>query len=146
MVRLVCPFIPFVIYFQLVAGLWPIPTNLNAGTTALRLSPSFSIEVNIPNAPADLSDAVARTKTLLRQDGLQRLVVGRGVNDTQSIQAAKMLTTMSISIVGNRSIQSVSSEAILDLTERREGYSLTVPSDGSTAELTAESTLGLFRG
>ncbi|KAF8479979.1 N-acetylhexosaminidase [Gautieria morchelliformis] len=138
-VRLVTAFVPFVTCFQLVVGLWPIPTNLNAGTTALRLSPSFSIDVKIPNAPADLSDAVTRTNTLLRQDKLQRLVVGRGVNDTQRIQAAKMLTTMSISI-------SISSEAILDLTERSEGYTLTVPSDGSTAELTAESTLGLFRG
>lgn len=136
----------FVFCFQFVVGLWPVPRNLSAGTTPLRLSASFSINVNIPNAPSDLFDAVARTETFLKQDKLQRLVVGRGMNDSQRIQAAQTLASMSISIVGSRRVQSISSEAILDLTERSEGYTLTVPSDGSRAELTAASTLGLFRG
>lgn len=131
---------------QLVLGLWPIPTNLNTGTTPLRLSGSFSIDISVRNAPSDLSDAVARTEAFLKQDKLQRLVVGRGATDSQRIQAAKTLASMSISIVGSRRVQSISKEAILDLNERSEGYTLTVPSDGSNAILTAESTLGLFRG
>ncbi|KAF8587677.1 glycoside hydrolase family 20 protein [Ramaria rubella] len=133
-------------YFQLVMGLWPMPRNLNMGTTPLRLSSSFSIVSKVTNAPSDLSDAIARTKTFLEQDKLQRLVVGRGVNDTQKINAAKTLQELSVSIVGKRTVQSISKEAILDLDQRSEGYTLVVPSDGSTAELTAESTLGLLRG
>jgi hexosaminidase len=146
MVYLIAPLVPLALCLRLVAALWPSPTNLTTGTTFLRLSQSFSIDVNIPQAPSDLLDAVSRTKAFLVQDRLQRLVVGRGVNDAQRIQAAKALPSLAISIVGTRSIQNISNEAILDLNDRNEAYSLTVPSDGSEARLTAESTLGLFRG
>jgi hexosaminidase len=37
-------------------------------------------------------------------------------------------------------------EAVQPLAARSEGYSLHVPIDGSSAVLTANSTLGLFRG
>lgn len=146
MVRLAIALVPFALCIQLAAGLWPMPTNLKTGTTPLRLSSSFAIDVHVSNAPSDLSDAVARTKAFLVQDKLQRLVVGRGASDAQGVQAAKTLSTLSVSIVGSRPVQSISKEAILDLSERSEAYSLTVPSDGSEAKLTAESTLGLLRG
>lgn len=145
MVHLVV-YLSLILCIQLAAALWPSPTNLKTGTTPLRLSQSFSINVNIPHAPSDLSDAVSRTKAFLVQDKLQRLVVGRGVNDTGRIQAAKTLPSLSVSIVGSRAVQSISKEAILDLNGRNEAYSLTVPSDGTEAKLTAESTLGLLRG
>jgi len=131
---------------QGVAALWPIPRSLSAGTTALRLSPSFSINVNVPNTPSDLMDAVSRAKTSLFGDQLQRLVVGRGINDTQRIKAAKVLSSINLSITGTRPVQSIMSEATLPMESRSEGYSLKVPSDGSSATLTADSTLGLFRG
>ncbi|KAF8526999.1 beta-hexosaminidase [Hysterangium stoloniferum] len=131
---------------QLVVGLWPMPSNLTVGSTALKLSSGFRVVVNVKNAPSDLQSAVTRTKAFLRKDKLQRLVVGRGASDTQKVQAAKSLPSLTISITGKRAVQSISKEAMLPLEDRSEAYSLTVPSDGSSAVLTAESTLGLFRG
>ncbi|KIJ54483.1 glycoside hydrolase family 20 protein [Sphaerobolus stellatus SS14] len=131
---------------QTVAGLWPMPGNLAMGSTALRLSPSFSIAVNVKNPPSDLMDAVSRTTSALFNDKLQRLVVGRGVNDTARIQAAKVLSQLKLSIVGSRAVQSISAEATAPFETRSESYSLTVPADGSAASITAASTLGLLRG
>jgi len=133
-------------YCQLVMGLWPMPSDLTIGSTALKLSSGFDIVVNIAHAPSDLNDAVGRTKGFLRQDRLQRLTVGRGANDTRNAQAMKSLSSLNISITGKRKTQSIFKETILPWEDRSENYSLTVPSDGSSAVLTAESTLGLFRG
>jgi hexosaminidase len=135
-----------VCYCQVAAALWPIPTDLTVGTTALKLSPGFEINLNVPNAPSDLQAAVTRTNGFLHQDKLQRLVVGRGADDTPQVNAAKSLSSLTISISGTRKVQSISQEAILPWEARSESYSLTVPSDGSGAVLTAASTLGLFRG
>lgn len=145
-VKLTLVVLASVLVVQQVEGLWPIPRKLQTGRVPLRLAPSFFIQVNVPNAPADILDAVTRTKAYLVEDKMQRLIVGRGVNDTQRISSAKALTRMSISIMGNRPVKSIANEAILDISHRSEGYTLTVPSDGSDAKLIAQSTLGLLRG
>ena len=43
-------------------------------------------------------------------------------------------------------VNSISSESVKEITNRSETYKLSVPADGSSATLIANSTLGLFRG
>ncbi|KAG6895989.1 hypothetical protein C0992_011031 [Termitomyces sp. T32_za158] len=129
-----------------VLGLWPIPRNLELGTTFLKLAPTFDIKINFDDAPQDLLDAVSRTKDYLQTDKLQRLVVGRGQNDTAAIDQASDLPHLVMSLLSTTTPHSVANEATLPIKTRSEGYSLSVPSDGSPATLTANSTLGLFRG
>ncbi|KAG6900656.1 hypothetical protein C0993_006760, partial [Termitomyces sp. T159_Od127] len=129
-----------------VLGLWPIPRNLEIGTTFLKLAPTFDIKVNLNDAPQDLLDAVSRTKDYLQTDKLQRLVVGRGQNDSSAIGQALELPSLAISLSSETEPRSIAVEATLPIKTRSEGYSLSVPSDGSPATLAANSTLGLFRG
>lgn len=77
---------------------------------------------------------------------LQRLVVGRGSTDNASIQGAKTLSSLQISLVQGAVVNSISSESVKEITNRSETYKLSVPADGSPATLIANSTLGLFRG
>lgn len=77
---------------------------------------------------------------------LQRLVVGRGSVDNASIQGAKSLSSLQISLVQGAAVNSISTESVKEITNRSETYKLSVPADGSSATLTANSTLGLFRG
>lgn len=123
-----------------------MPSNLNAGTSFLRLAPKFSIAVDVHSPPSDLTEAVQRAQTYIQTDKLQRLVVGRGASDAQSIAKAPQLSKLTLSLTGKRPTQSISAEAVLALEDRSESYSLTVPADGSDATLTADSSLGLFRG
>jgi hexosaminidase len=126
--------------------LWPIPRSLQTGTTGLKLSPSFAITLDIASPPQDLSDAVSQTESYLANDKLQRLIIGRGASDTTLIQNAASLSSLTLSISGTAPVLSIATEAVKDYSSRVEGYALTVPSDGSGAVLTANSTLGLYRG
>ncbi|KAF8194284.1 N-acetylhexosaminidase [Mycena galopus ATCC 62051] len=128
-------------------ALWPIPRTLKTGTDFLVLSPQFSITVNVPNPPQDLLDAVSDTKTLLQTDKLQRLVLGRGSSDAGGVAAAKVLPSLTLTLQkSSLPVLPISSEAVKDITTRSEGYTLSIPSDGTPAVLSANSTLGLFRG
>jgi hexosaminidase len=69
-------------------ALWPIPHSLQTGSFFLKLSPSFHITINFDDPPIDLVDAVARTKAYICTDKLQRLVVGRGANDSAAVALA----------------------------------------------------------
>ncbi|KAF8073498.1 glycoside hydrolase superfamily [Lyophyllum atratum] len=129
-----------------VLGLWPIPRNLHTGTTLVKLGSNFDINVKINNPPQDLLDAVKQAKSYLHTDKLQRLAVGRGANDTAALGKAHTLPSLSISLLNSATPRSIAVEAVLPIGTRSEGYSLTVPSDGTAAALTANSTLGLFRG
>lgn len=129
-----------------VFGLWPLPRSLQTGTTALKLAPNFDIHVNVQHAPSDLSDAVSRTKAHLKSDKLGRLVVGRGSSDNAAIQHAKSLTSLHVLLAHGATVRSIAEESRLDIETRSEGYSLTIPADGSAATLSANSTLGLYRG
>ncbi|KAJ7119861.1 N-acetylhexosaminidase [Mycena epipterygia] len=130
-------------------ALWPLPTGLTTGTTALRLAKGFDIKIAVPNAPSDLVAAVSRAKGYLANDKLQALVIDRGASSASAIARAKSLPSLTLSLNAapkGGSLQSISAEAVAPIGSRSEGYTLTVPADGSGAVLKANSTLGLFRG
>jgi len=129
-----------------VWSLWPIPTALQTGQTGLTLSPSFSFDVIVPNPPADLLQAVNETQFYLENDKLGHLVVGRGADDSSAIDGAKSLQSLQLSLTEGAEVQSISFESVKPLEIRSEEYTLTIPEDGSEATLTANSTLGLYRG
>lgn len=131
-------------------ALWPIPRSLQTGTTLVKLSSGFDIHVNgISKVPQDLQDAISRTKTRLRSDKLQRLVVGRGAIDSAALTHAPSLSKLTLSLTPSAggTVNSIMQEATKDIEKRSESYSLTLPSsNGGTATITANSSLGLFRG
>jgi len=131
-------------------ALWPQPRSLHTGQSALRLAPSFTITVAVPNAPADLLAAVERTRWRLATDKLARLDPTRGAADRPAVQRAHALTALVLRLEGDgapeRPVKGIAEEARAPLGTREEHYSLGVPDDGSKAVLSAASTLGLFRG
>ncbi|KAA1473838.1 hypothetical protein DENSPDRAFT_882330 [Dentipellis sp. KUC8613] len=135
-------------------ALWPQPRSLQTGTTALRLAPGFDIKLSIQHgsAPADLHDAVSRVKQQLSGDKLERLVVGRGAVDAAAVGKAKHVSSLTLELSAAKSagvgtqVKSIAQEAIVPLEDRDEAYTLHVPADGSGAVITANSTLGLYRG
>lgn len=132
-----------------VAALWPQPRALRTGTTALRLSSDFSISPSFPSPSPDLISAISRTQSFLRDDKLQRLVVGRGTSDASDVKVAKELKSLTLSLSGSSKralAESITKEVQKPLEERDESYALQIPSDGSSATLKANTTLGLFRG
>ncbi|KAI0684527.1 N-acetylhexosaminidase [Cytidiella melzeri] len=133
--------------FAPVDALWPQPRSLQTGTTPLRLSSGFDISASsIHNAPTDLQQAVQDAKTLIQTDKLQRLVVGRGSGDAAVVQKAHTLSKLTLSLGKGAIANSITSESQKAPEARDEAYTLTVPSDGTGATITANSTLGLFRG
>ncbi|KAG1851814.1 glycoside hydrolase family 20 protein [Suillus tomentosus] len=129
-----------------VQALWPIPTTLETGLTTLKISPAFYFDVEIEGAPSDLRDAVAQSQYYLENDKLRRLVVGRGANDTTAFATAMTLSKLTLSLASRAAVEPISSEAVKPLGTRSEEYALNIPADGSAATLTANSTLGLYRG
>ena len=127
-------------------ALWPIPTTLSTGTTPLVLSAGFYIGVDIDGAPSDLYDAVGQAQYYLDTDKLGRLVVGRGANDSAALKNAHTLPSLQLSLAPGAKADSIATESVKPLGDRSEEYVLTVPTDGSPAKLTANSTLGLYRG
>ena len=122
------------------------------GTTPLRLAPSFSISASFSGAPVDLNSAITRTEGYLKSDKLGRLVPGRGVGDQVLLTGAHELTSLKLELTASptskakRQISSITEEAQKPVGERDEGYSLSIPSSGGAATLSANSTLGLLRG
>ncbi|KAH8085996.1 N-acetylhexosaminidase [Cristinia sonorae] len=136
-----------------VLALWPIPKTLQTGSTPLKLSSNFKININIPHAPSDLHAAVQRTITHLKTDNLQRLVKDRGAADLKAIHqhTTHTLSSLTLSLSGSHTsaaaaVTSIAEEAVKPIGTRSEGYTVHVPADGSPATITANSTLGLFRG
>ena len=127
---------------NVVNALWPLPHSITTGSTGLVLSPSFKIDVNGPY-PEDLESAVALTLKYIQTDKHERLVVGRGSVDVATIESAKQLCSL---VVTSTDSNTIATEAIAPLGTRDESYTLNIPSDGSPATLSANSTLGLFRG
>ena len=127
---------------NLVEALWPLPRSITNGSTGLVLSPAFEIRVNGP-CPSDLHSAVARTLEYIQNDRHERLVVGRGSVNAAAIKSAKTLPSL---VVSSKDSNTIAAEARAPLGTRDEAYTLNVPSDGSPATLSANSTLGLFRG
>ncbi|KAF7365597.1 Beta-hexosaminidase [Mycena venus] len=127
-------------------ALWPIPRTLKAGTGFLVLSPQFSINVNVADPPQDLLDAVSETEGFLKTDKLQRLVLGRGSSDAGALTTAAVLPSLTLTLQNTLPVLPISAEAVKDVANRSEGYTLSIPGDGKAAVLSANSTLGLFRG
>ncbi|KAJ7068989.1 N-acetylhexosaminidase [Mycena belliarum] len=127
-------------------ALWPVPRTLTTGSSFVVLSPTFKITVNVPNPPQDLLSAVSQTKTYLETDKLQRLVVGRGASDAGSLKTAAVLPSLTLTLQNALPVLPISVEAVKDVASRSEGYTLSIPSDGKPAVLSANSTLGLLRG
>ncbi|RDX48884.1 N-acetylhexosaminidase [Lentinus brumalis] len=127
-------------------ALWPQPTSVETGSTTLKLSPVFTIAVSGLGVPNDVWDAVFRTEAALNKDKLGRLVVGRGASDASSFSKAKTLSKLTLSLEKGAKWTSITSEAQKAPEDRDEAYHLTIPSDGAAATLTANSTLGLYRG
>ncbi|PPQ65899.1 hypothetical protein CVT26_000919 [Gymnopilus dilepis] len=128
-------------------AIWPRPRQLTKGSTALRLSPSFEIDLSgVKNPSKDLLAATTRSANHLRRDKLQALLVDRGASSAGRIKTAKLLVRLSLRIASSGMVKSISDEAVAPLHLRNEGYKLTVPEDGTSATLEANTTLGLFRG
>lgn len=127
---------------NVVEALWPLPRSITNGSTGLVLSPTFEIKVNGP-FPCDLQSAVARTLEYIQNYRHERLVVGRGSVDAPAIKSAKTLPSL---VVSSKDSNTIATKARAPLGTRDEAYTLNVPSDGSPATLSANSTLGLFRG
>ena len=126
-------------------SLWPIPRSLQTGSTPLILSNDFEIS-SIHDSPSDLNAAVSRTLGHLHNDKLQRLVVGRASADEATVKGAKQLRSLVLALPAGVKANSISEEAIRPIGSRSEEYTLHIPSDGSSATLSANSTLGLLRG
>lgn len=140
----------FPLFATSALALWPIPRQLNTGSTPLLLSNLFAIDLrDVERPPEDLKQAMARTQVQLKNDNLERLVVGRGAADAPSLVGAKTLRTLKVSLGPNfdaaKGLASISEEATKPIDERNEGYNLTIPADGSDATLTASSALGLVK-
>ena len=147
----ITPFLAFSCLFHFASALWPIPRNLQTGTTLLKLSNSSNNFIrlsDISQAPQDLLDAISRTTSRLHSDNLQRLIVGRGESDLAALANAPTLACLTLSLTPNSPpIKSIMEEATKEITERSESYSLTIPdTDKGEATLTASSSLGLLRG
>lgn len=129
-------------------ALWPQPRQLSTGTTPLKLSSEFDIKLSgVSSAPRDLLDAIKRAKSQLKGDKHAILTPDRGAAKAGAVKAAKSLKSLTVSYTEKgKKATSISEEASSPLESRQEGYTLNVPADGSTATLSANSTLGLFRG
>jgi hexosaminidase len=127
---------------DIVNALWPLPRSITTGSTGLVLSPAFKIEVEGP-CPSDLRSAVVRTLSYIQDDKHERLVVGGGSVDAAAVKYAKKLRSL---VVSSKDSKTIAVGARAPLGTRDEAYILNVPSDGSHATLSANSTLGLFRG
>lgn len=129
-------------------ALWPNPASLTAGSQYLKLSNSFSIAYTSGSAPSDLYEAIARTEGQLRDDNMQRLVVGRGAVDAPHLHSAAELTSLKLSLAFPESKGSVPmgimQNAILPYDERDESYTLKVPANGSPATLVANNAVCFF--
>ncbi|KAF8877161.1 glycoside hydrolase superfamily [Gymnopilus junonius] len=132
-------FITLITSTSYASAIWPRPRQISTGHTALKLSPSFDIDTSsIKNAPQDLSDAVTCIIDHLRNDNLHAFVVNRSTSSAGVIKSANSLRSLTLMHVSSSPVESISDEAV--------GYTLTVPIDGSSATLQANSTLGLLRG
>ncbi|OJT01818.1 Beta-hexosaminidase 2 [Trametes pubescens] len=145
------PILPFALAFcflfaQHALALWPIPSSLSSGTSAIKLFVDFAIHLDIPHPPADLLSAISRTRTLLHSDTFERLVLGRASADAQAIKSAHVVTSLTVGLHPGSAARSIAEETTRSLGDKDESYELSVPDDASSATLVANTTLGLLRG
>lgn len=142
-------------FLSTASALWPIPRQLSTGNSTVRLASNFGIHANFAGAPSDLSDAISRTMSIIKTDQLAPLVIDRGESLVPTIQKAKQLQTLTLELSSSganpkttvaKSVPSISEEAVKAIGERDESYTLSVPGDGTSATIKANTTLGLLRG
>ncbi|KAI0642477.1 N-acetylhexosaminidase [Trametes meyenii] len=142
-----CAFVLLGLFVQSILALWPIPRSLVGGSTPVKLSPSFAIDLrNMHDPPPDLLAAVARSRSRLVSDRFQRLVLGRGASDADAIARARTLDSIVLALCPGSFIRSIAEETNQPIDSKSESYQLQVPTDGTRATLMANSTLGLLRG
>lgn len=73
-------------------------------------------------------------------------MLGRGSSDAGAVKTAPVLPSLTLTLQNTLPVLSISAESVKDVVNRSEGYTLSIPSDGKPAVLSANSTLGLFRG
>ncbi|KAH7103347.1 N-acetylhexosaminidase [Auriculariales sp. MPI-PUGE-AT-0066] len=127
-------------------AVWPKPAHMTTGASAVRLAPSFMVQLSVANPPQDLVEAIARTEYNLGNDRHRRLVVGRGKDNASAITSAPQILHLNLQLAAQQPVRSIAEETSIELENRREEYSLDIPADGQDATLTANTTLGLFRG
>ncbi|OSC97365.1 glycoside hydrolase family 20 protein [Trametes coccinea BRFM310] len=128
-------------------AIWPIPRSLLTGTSPVKLSPDFVINLQgLSNPPADLASAISRTQSRLHSDSLERLVLGRGSGDAQAVEGAHLLSSLTASLQHGSPVRSIAEETTLAFDDKSESYELFIPDDRAVATLVANSTLGLLRG
>ncbi|KAL8280208.1 hypothetical protein RQP46_007322 [Phenoliferia psychrophenolica] len=130
-------------------ALFPAPHNLTAGTTPLKLSPSFEITLGSSfhkRPPSDLAAALKTTGSYLLTDQLEPLIIGRGESLRASVEKASSLHQLELNLVPGGVVRSLREEADMPYATRDEAYTLSIPSGGSLASISANSTLGLLRG
>lgn len=108
-----------------VSSVWPLPVNISSGTTALYLSPTFSIACDA-SCPLPLPNALARYKDL---------ILIAGVPDPLPHEN----TVLSSLVVR------IAAAAPLSLGVD-EYYNLTIPADGTPAIIWAKTQWGALRG
>ncbi|KAF9000175.1 glycoside hydrolase [Hymenopellis radicata] len=129
-----------------VSAVWPRPQSFTTGDTPLKVDASnldVIYEHFVP--PDDLREAVESVKVFLMEDKLGRLIPGRGIEDASEIEDAALVTELLLSLSGPGNVTSIAEEATKELESRSDEYQLKVLLNG-TATLSANSTLGLFRG
>jgi hexosaminidase len=130
-------------------AIWPLPRDLQTGTSLLQLSSGFDIHVSRPSSAQSLPDldaAISRTKHHLHHDKHQRLVEGRGENHRTFLNSAPQLSSLVLSLDTWDGASSIFAETVKPLSDKKEGYTLVLPHDGSPATIKAETSLGLLRG
>lgn len=133
-------------FVQHASALWPIPSSLSHGTSAVKLSPDFTIVLDLQHPPADLLSAISRTHSRLHSDAFERLVLGRASADAQAIKNAHDITSLTVGLRPGSPAMSIAEETTRSLGDKDESYELSVPDDRPSAALVANTTLGLLRG
>ncbi|RPD53006.1 N-acetylhexosaminidase [Lentinus tigrinus ALCF2SS1-7] len=112
----------------------------------LKLSSDLDIHVRFANPPPDLRAAIMRTQSRLFSDSFQPLVLGRGSADTDQLKNAPALVSLELMLVSGRPARSIVEETNVAIEAKSEAYSLSLRDGNNSAILSANSTLGLFRG
>ncbi|TFK87138.1 glycoside hydrolase family 20 protein [Polyporus arcularius HHB13444] len=129
-----------------VSALWPIPRTMSPGNSPVKLSSEFDIQIRFANPPADLRAAISRTKSSLFSGKFERLVLGRGSADADLLKDARTLVSLELSLAAGSPVRSIAEETNQPIEAKSESYSLSIPENNASATISANSSLGLFRG
>src|SRR5260370_29732038 len=85
-----------------ISAVWPLPRLFNTGSIGLKLGNNFSIQLGGDlleyDTPQDLRDAIDRTLIELRNNRMERLLVGGAIVDSIRLSHAKSLNILQLEI------------------------------------------------